>query len=377
MSEKLDADNRGRFYDFGFTLDLEPLLNSNPLAISYVAKDNEQQYLVLDDGMRSEVWLRRLPSGNYDIEDAVYRSKNSTKVKFAYWGAEDDGADTIIRVELCRGYEIPLNIKVVNKCVVDELVNGAVLKMHITAVPENVSFYETQEQCTEGNGEYAAESLVPIGTFYSAYDGDEEYIGDEGVLMSAKVKSYELLKNQLTGLEYVHFTVQTLENTFDVVVNAEEIDLPLEQISYLSGTFDLKGYVETDDYHRYGQSFQEMYEAKLTEAQFAEEIVPVLRDMRDLECEYLVADFSKAADFPLSYVQTTLEQEQGRVKDYLVEYGIILGEGKVQLFRLKKGNRICGLEEVRDIFHTVCVEGKEPLAWEWEDISHILGEERY
>ena len=108
-----------------------------------------------------------------------------------------------------------------------------------------------------------------------------------------------------------------------------------------------------------------------TEKEFAIEIASVLDDLRDLRDEYIVADFA-GVGLPVAFVQAAVKQGAGPNRNFLVEYGLEDDAGKVQLFRLLPENCRCYLAQVKAIFHDVCVKGKVPNKWQWEDVSHIL-----
>ena len=120
-----------------------------------------------------------------------------------------------------------------------------------------------------------------------------------------------------------------------------------------------------------GESWHYKFMRTLTEKEFAIEIASVLDDLRDLRDEYIVADFA-GVGLPVAFVQAAVKQGAGPNRNFLVEYGLEDDASKVQLFRLLPENCRCYLAQVKAIFHDVCVQGKEPTRWQWEDVSHIL-----
>ena len=97
-----------------------------------------------------------------------------------------------------------------------------------------------------------------------------------------------------------------------------------------------------------------------------------METLRDMPYEHFIADFSGAEGYPVEFIQTTLYKGIEKGKNYLIEYGKSDSEGNPLLYRLVPENDFCSFDMAVKIFHTVCVYGKEPLDWNWEDVTYII-----
>ena len=367
----------GELKPLGFTPWFIDITEGKPYALSNVMIDNEVKYHIIDDEMKGELWFTLDEEGYCDDFLPIYRSDNKNKLRFECWNKdEEDKEISLARLSMLNEWEIPFNAQIIDCLALKDLKEGDEVIASITCLPDDLSFYEDAESCKLGNKGLAVESFIPIGTFPPNEDKAEEFVQSAFAIMSCKVKSYEKRTNNLTGLKYVHFVVESLGMVYDLVAAEDEISLPPEKVQYISGVVYLSSHVDTENYQRQGNSWEKDYNKKLSEEQFDNEVADTLETLRDIPYEHFIADFPSAESFPIEFIQTVVYSVTDKGKNYLIEYGKPDNEGKPLLYRLVTEDEFCSFEMARDIFHTVCVEGKEPLDWNWKDVTYtISGEE--
>ena len=367
----------GELKPLGFTLWISEYTDGKPHAISNVAVNNEVKYRIVDDEMKGELWFTLDEEGYCDYFASIFRSDNKNKLRFEYWNKDEEDKDiSLARLSMLNEWEIPFNAQIVDCLALKDIKEGDEVIATITCLPDDLSFYEDAESCKLGNKGLAVESFMPIGTFPPNEDMAEEFVESAFAIMSGKVKSYEKRTNKLTGLKYVHFVVESLGMVYDLVAAEDEISLPPEKIEYISGVVYLSAHIDTKNYQRQGNSWKKEYDKKLSEEQFRYEVADTLETLRDMAYEHFIADFSKADKYPVEFIQTALYKGMEKGKDYLIEYGKPDSEGNPLLYRLAPEDDFCSFDMAKKIFHTVCVEGKEPLEWNWKDVTYIIRGEK-
>ena len=101
-----------------------------------------------------------------------------------------------------------------------------------------------------------------------------------------------------------------------------------------------------------------------------------METLRDMPYEHFIADFSQSTDYPVDFIQTAIYDVTDKGKNYLIEYGKPDSEGKPLLYRLVPEDDFCSFDMAIKVFHAVCVEGKEPLDWQWKDVTYIIREDK-
>lgn len=367
----------------GFNQSLDKLYNDNLRFASVAVVDGETKYSILDDELYGEIWIPVENGEALDIYDYLlrYRSENYNSFILEDWVEYEDGIKTeIFKLKMNNHWEVPLNIMITNTWVLENIKPGTEVLCSITCFrnSKTVSFYKSEEDYRKNNKEFVSDCLTPIKTFVLEED---DFAGLSYATISGKVKNVNIRTNLLTSAQYAHFSVSSLDMIFDVVIPLEEIPYPVNEIRYISGTYYLNGYIKTDNYKRYGDCRVDMFSCKITEDEFESKVKPYLKELRAMTDEFYIADFKNDKNFPVAYIQTIIKGDDSvdyidahEKKDYRIEYAKNTVGGKTKLFKLKTPNDFCDLELALEIFHTVCVDGKEPLAWDWEDISYLIKE---
>ena len=367
-----DCKYYGEIEHLGFTSSFEDITKRKPHVISNIAVNNEVKYRIIDDNMTGELWFTLDEEGYCDDFLAVYRSENKNKLTFDYWHKdEEENKTAMARLTMQNDLDIPININIVDALALEDLKEGDEVLASITCFPCTIGFYEDEASCKKGNKGLAVESCLPTGTFPLHEDVEDNFTESAYAIISGKVKSYEVRTNSLTGFSYIHFTVESLGLVYDIVA-AEDEKIQPEKVQYISGEFYLTGHIDTKKYQRQGNSWQNDYTEKLTEEEFDFEVADTMETLRDMPYEHFIADFSQSKDYPVEFIQTAIYDVTDKGKNYLIEYGKSDSEGKPLLYRLKPEDDFCSFDMAVKIFYAVCVEGKEPLDWNWEDVTYII-----
>ena len=367
----------GELKPLGFTPWFNDITEGKPYAISNVVIDNEVKYRIVDDEMTGELWFTLDEEGYCDDFLSIYRSNNKNKLRFEYWNKDEEEKDiSLARLTMLNDLEIPFNAQIVDCMALKSLKEGDEVTASVTCFPDDVSYYEDAESCKLGNKGFAVESFIPCGTFPANEDMAEDFVQSAFAIISGKVKSYEKRTNKLTGLKYVHFALESLGMVYDLVASEDEISLPPEKVQYISGVVYLSAHIDTENYQRQGNSWENDYTEKLTEEEFDFQVADTMETLRDISYEHFIADFSQSKDYPVEFIQTAIYNVTDKGKNYLIEYGKSDSEGKPLLYRLVPENDFCSFDMAVKIFYAVCVEGKEPLDWKWEDVTYILSEDK-
>lgn len=361
----------------GFTPLFGEITEGKPYALSSAAVNNDAKYRIIDDEMLGELWFILDEEGYCGDFTAVYRSDNKNKLRFDYWHKDNENHDTsMARLTMLNDLDIPVNVEIIDALVLDKLKEGDEVVAGITCFPCDVRFYEDEKSCKEGNNGLALEGCIPVGTFPVNDDTADDFNESPHAVISGKVRSYEERTNKLTGLNYVHFAVESLGMVYDVVVAADDVSMPPEKVKYISGLFYMTSHIDTKNYQRQGNSWKNDYAYKLSEEQFEHEVADTLKTLRDMPYEHFIADFSESKDYPAEFIQTAVYDITEKGTNYLIEYGKSDSEGNPLLYRLVPEDDFCSFDMAVRIFHTVCVEGKEPLDYHWKDVTYIIREDK-
>lgn len=376
-SNQCNCEDYPELKHLGFTSCFEDISQRKPYALSNAAVNNDPKYRIIDDELLGELWFALDEEGYCGDFTAVYRSDNRNKLSFDYWHKDKENQNiSRARLTMLNDYDIPINIEIADALALEDLKEGDEVLATITCFPCNVNFFEDEESCKEDNKGLDVESCIPIGTFPDSEDMAETFIESAHAAISGKVKSYEERTNKLTGLKYVHFAVESLGMVYDVVVARDKVSSSPEKVQYISGVFYLTGHIDTQNYQRQGNSWQNDYTEKLNEEEFDYEVADTMETLRDMPYEHFIADFSQSEGYPVEFIQTAIYDVTDKGKNYLIEYGKPDSEGKPLLYRLVPENDFCSFDMAVKIFYAVCVEGKEPLDWHWKDVTYIIREDK-
>lgn len=359
----------------GFTPWFENMTEGKPYAFSNVAVKEEIVYRIIDDAMLGELWFSLDEEGYCDDFLAVYRSDNKNKMIFEFWhkDVEEKKLGTA-RLTMQNDLDIPINVDVVDALALEDLKMNDEVSITITCFHKEINFYEDAKSCKEGNKGLAVESCIPIGTTAPNGNKDNDFKESPYAIISGKVKEYEIRTNSLTGMKYIHYSLESLGMVYDVVVAEDEDYIQPSNVQYISGVFYLTGHIDTQNYERQGNSYCNGYIKKLSEEVFSDKVANTLRILRDMAYEFIIADFGEASNYPIGFIQGAIKAITEKGKGYLIEYGKLDDEGNPLLYRLVPDDDFCSYEMAKKIFYVACVEGKEPLDWQWEDVTYIIKE---
>lgn len=365
---------------------------------SIVYSKDEENYFVIDDRMHGEVWVPlfneaslcnkywhigndiELPlndngefSGDYFFR---YCSNNYNKLSFNYWldPIQQCLKMGVARFETDKEYEIPLNVYVINGYSVHRKIDAnEVVECQLTALPQSLKLYGSVEECFKGNNGMAVESCIPCGTF-SVKDNDENFVETPHAIISGKVTFAEMHNNRLTGSQYVHLVMESLGVVYDVVIPENELSMPLEDIKYVKGTFILIGHIKYAAEERHGENYHFEIDGTCTEAEFEERFAPYIEDMRTMKSEFFILELGEHRNDEINFVQTA-KCLNGYKQDYVVQYGTLNKNGKRRLYDLQLDNIDADL--AIKVFKKICVEGKVPSQWPWENITQQCVDEKH
>lgn len=374
------------------------LAMKNIYSKSIIVSGDNENYFVIDDRMHGEVWIPlfneaslcdkywhiinniELPlnddgkfSGDYFFR---YCSNNYNKLSFNYWLDPIQQCLKIgmARFETNKEYEIPLNICVLNGYSVHRKIDAnEEVECQLTALPQSLKLYGSQEECFKGNNGLAVESCIPCGTF-SIKDNDEDFVESPRAIISGKVTLAEMHTNRLTGSQYVHLVMESLGVVYDVVIPANELSIPLEDIKYAKGTFILIGHIKYAEEERHGENYKFEIDGTCTDAEFEKRFAQYIKDMRFMEYEFFILELGDKRNDEIDFVQTAgclNDHRQG----YVVQYGTLNKNGKRRLYDLQLDNIDADL--AINVFKRICVEGKVPSQWPWENITRQCIDEEY
>lgn len=232
----------------GFTKNFRRYYKDNTKKKSIVRSLYNRKYIILDDDTHGEAWFEVDKDGNCLSHKVLYCSRRKITVRFKYWYTnESSEINTLARFDLFR-FGFPVNIEIPYAWWLDKLKSDEQIEISITCVPRCLYFFESKEDCLYFNYK-ESDLFLPVGAFLGcdvsskkdAKQTNEAYICGE-------VKSYNIRRNKITGLRYVHFEVQSFGFVYDLVIAEEEMSITPDKVKYISGNVYLYGYVYLYDF---------------------------------------------------------------------------------------------------------------------------------
>ena len=361
MTEDFSCVGLGHMY--GIFPVLAELQKTHPEAWSRVIIDGKTKYLVLDDKMTVEVWTKA-KEGTFTNRHsaAVYRLAERSKIFFHSWKRASGKTVSTAKIS-AKKHSQKLYVCVVNRAELKELKPG-IVEAHLTCLARDVQFYETKSD--------AGKKSLKIGWKTKKPKTSDPF---PRLRMTGKILRSEIKVNSLTGDRYGYFRVKSKGFLFDVMVAEKDFPDDITEKKYLSGVFTLTGYINPNPGHvdkkRFGNSLVLDFKKAMSVSKFENKIAPALQNLRGMRDDYLIVDYRKAKNFPVDFIQTAVSKVNVGTgeKRYLVEYGKVGYNNRRYLYRLKETDQPLTLEYITEVFRTVCVNGKEPLNWEWGDVS--------
>ncbi len=278
-----------------------------------------------------------------------------------------------------------LAVNVVNAPFVNYVPRGAEIECQLYAVPIKLQYFTTNYEAKhsytfEATRENSLDSLGAYDHgvyFICADEQDCDSDVDGTAVIYARVISKELRKNKLTGLNYVYMELECDGLHIDLLVDPQQLPLPLEKINYVKGVILLYANVKQKNYEVDGICEYILLEQPMDEDEFCEKVAKIISALRDIKCEHLVIDFGEKFKHGLEYIQTARNSYiPGEKPGYEVEVSIKKDEGKWperQMFAIR--DELVGAERATEIFRQLCVEDKAPDLTSWTDITEeVFGE---
>ena len=361
MTEDFSCVGLGHMY--GIFPVLAELQKTHPEAWSRVIIDGKTKYLVLDDKMTVEVWTKA-KEGTFTNRHsaAVYRLAERSKIFFHSWKRASGKTVSTAKIS-AKKHSKKLYVCVVNRAELKKLKPG-IVEAHLTCLAQEVEFYETKSD--------AGKKSLKIGWKAKKPKTSDPF---PRLRMTGKILRSEIKVNSLTGDRYGYFRVKSKGFLFDVMVAEKDFPDDITEKKYLSGVFTLTGYINPNPGHvdkkRFGNSLVLDFKKAMSVSNFENKIAPALQNLRGMRDDYLIVDYRKAKNFSVDFIQTAVSKVNVGTgeKRYLVEYGKVGYNNRRYLYRLKETDQPLTLEYITEVFRTVCVNGKEPLNWEWGDVS--------
>ena len=150
---------------------------------------------------------------------------------FRFFKAQEQGM--MARVET-SGSNVGLNVFAEAESDFD-LTNGELCAIQVIGVGSDISFYATEKEFSEKNGNFSTTSLIPIGTF-SPDDKESCHIWFSGILQDCS-----FLPNTPKEIPNAQLIVKTLDMTLTV---ATALDKPPEPHGIVSGVVWIYGNVK-------------------------------------------------------------------------------------------------------------------------------------
>ena len=352
---------------FGFKQNFSKLYYPDKSFASIASVNGEAKYTIIDDELYGEVWCK-LKGGLHFFNRqnlAHYRSNNYNQfIVQNFKTIKDEGLDSLFFLRATSNTNISLNVDIVNaKTLAIPEIDSAVL-CSITCVPQEIKFYRSSENIAE-----QSEAIIPLKL--------PQYSNRSLTKISGKVRGSFTRANAFTKIKYVIFEVESLGIIFDVPVPLSEVNIPVDEVAYISGEFKLNGYIPNDNYERLGYARNIQCEDLFDEQFFENDIKIHLQQMRTMRDEFLIVDFGDAEDVPGFFVQAAIVGDESvelrdahEPKNYHIEYAMKTGEHK--LVAIAMPNDFCGYDTAVKVLHSLCVEGKEPDDVNVRDISYLI-----
>ena len=108
--------------------------------------------------------------------------------------------------------------------------------------------------------------------------------------------------------------------------------------------------------------------------EFEDKIMKYMCNMRPVMDEFICVNLDVIADRPVDFIQSLVE---GYIrydgvhikKNYRVEYGKMDKEGNNHIYVLEAPDGACDYDMAVSVFAIVCIEGKAPSDWHWQEIT--------
>lgn len=350
---------------FGFKQNFSALYSLDKIFVSIVGVNGEAKYSIIDDELYGEVWCK-LKYGSIPLFRkqilAHYRSKNYNQFTVQRFKVlENEGLDSLFGLKGKYNNDISLNVDIVNaKTLAVPEMNSDVI-CSVTCISQKINFYRANES--------QAETIMPLNI--------PQYYNRSLTKITGKVSRSFIKANAFTKIKYVVFELESLGIVFDVPIPLSEVDIPVDEVAYIAGEFKLNGYIPNDNYERLGYA-RNIQCGELFDEEFFEENIKIhLRQMRTMKDEFLIVDFGDAENVPVFFVQAAVVGDEStelvdahKPKNYHIEYAMKNGEHK--LVAIAMPNDLCDYENAVKIFHSLCVEGKEPEGVPVRDISYLI-----
>ena len=350
---------------FGFKQNFSALYSPDKIFASIVVVNGEAKYAIIDDELYGEIWCKlqygRIPLFKKQML-AHYRSKNYNHfVVQRFKVFENEGIDSLFGLSGKYNNNVSVNIDIVNAKTLAVPEIGSDVVCSVTCIPRKINFYQGSESLTE--------TIIPLNM--------PQYYNRSLTKIIGKVRGSFIKTNAFTKIKYVVFELESLGIVFDVPVPLSEVSIPVDEVAYIAGEFKLNGYIPNDNYERLGYA-RNIQCGELFDEEFFEENIKIhLRQMRTMKDEFLIVDFGDAETVPVFFVQAAIVGDEStelvdahKPKNYHIEYAMKNGERK--LVAIAMPNDFCGYESAVKVFHSLCVEGKEPAGVPVRDISYLI-----
>ena len=164
----------------------------------------------------------------------------------------DDGAGMPIP-------EVPCNLNLPAAGLMGEWVPGAWYKAQIACFTETIKVYDSRSACLDAvhqkGGGFGPEHFVPSGTF-SLPGKERDFEPAPRALIGGEVTSSRRLTNPLTGHDYDHMQISSLDMVYDVLCSPGEYDDLPQLGNIISGQFWLSALVWPERLPGYWESAQ-------------------------------------------------------------------------------------------------------------------------
>ncbi len=361
MTEDFSCVGLGHTY--GIFPVLAELQKTHPEAWSRVIINGKKKYIVLDDQMTVEVWTKA-KEGTFTNRHsaAVYRLAERSKIFFHSWKRASGKTVSTAKIS-AKKHSQKLHVCVVNRAELKKLKPGKV-EANLTCLTQEVEFYETKPSADKKSTKIGWKAKKP-----------KKSNPFPRLRMTGEILRSEIKVNSLTGDRYGYFRVKSKGFLFDVMVAEKDLPDDITEKKYLSGVFTLTGYIDLAPGHiernRFGNPLELDCKKAMSVSKLENKIIPALQNLRGMREDYLIVDYAKAKKIPVDFIQAAVDKVNAATgeKQYEVDYGKVEYNNKRYLYHLKETDPPLTLEDITEVFRTVCVKGKEPLEWEWEDVT--------
>lgn len=374
-----DIEDKDALYNFAL---------NNPKNRADYNDFEQRMYWVVDDSEINKIFIPAYEDGiDSSVCGLMYetthysRFVNKDYIKFFYTalfgilrlgrkGARDKG-------------DSDLAVNVVNAPFVDYIPRDAEIECQLYAVPVRLQYFTTdyeakhshickdmQEDSIDSMGEYADGN-------YLACDCEQRDNIDGTAIIYARVINKELRKNKLTGSSYVYMELDCDGLHVDLLVDPQQLPLPLEKITYVKGVILLYANVKQENFEAKGYNKKISLERPMDIENFNEQIAVFIKAMRNLQDEFLIVEFVTGFKHGLGYIQAVRNSYvSGEKPSYEVEVSLKKDTGKwhgQQMFAIR--DKTVDAKTTTAIFRRLCVEENLLDLSSWTDITEeVFGE---